>query len=142
MNKLVILRGKPTSGKTTAFHTLKKKRVLKDWEFIDLSAMKNRIKDKEKAKRKLFELLKISMRAEKDILIEEMSEKTARKYISYYIRKYNYKIITFQFEVNLKEAHKRNIQRAKDKWHSHMTKKELEDFSEIFTFKIKVQFRS
>ena len=31
--KLVVLRGKPTSGKSTACHSLRKRREMKDWVF-------------------------------------------------------------------------------------------------------------
>lgn len=122
--KLVILRGKPTAGKSTAYANLKKRKKMKDWLFVDHGNLKKYL-GKELGKKALMAVLKIVMSSKKDIIIEEMSEKTLKKYIKYYIKKYDYKIITFQFEVGVTEAYKRNIQRAKDKWHSYILKKKL-----------------
>ena len=122
--KLVILRGKPTAGKSTAWRNLKKRKAMKDWLFVDHTNLKTNL-GRELGKLSLFAILKTVMPSKKDIIIEEMSEETLRKYINKEIKKYNYKIITFQFEISLKRAGKRNIQRAKDKWHPLMSKKEL-----------------
>jgi predicted kinase len=132
--KLVLLRGKPTSGKSTALHNLKNKPKLKNWAFVDNTAIKEMFRSlgdenrRQLGKLSLMQVLKVVMKTQRNIIIEEMSEDTLRKHINYYIKKYNYKIITFQFEVNLKEANKRNIKRAKDNWHPIMTKKELKDW--------------
>jgi predicted kinase len=126
--KLVILRGKPTSGKSTAFQSLKGKKKFKEWVLIDHPALKRwfeHIKDKELRKKALFAVLKEAMKEKKNILLEEMSEKTIKKYINYHIKKYNYQIITFQFAISLKEAYKRDVKRAKEKWHPFMGKKEI-----------------
>jgi predicted kinase len=120
--KIVILRGKPTSGKSTAWHNLKKRKEMGDWLFVDHGTLKKNL-GKELGKKSLFAVLKTVMPTKKNIIIEESSEKTLKKYISRQIKKYNYEIITFQFEVSLKTAYKRNIQRAKDKWHPLLTKK-------------------
>jgi predicted kinase len=128
--KLVILRGKQTSGKSTAWHTLKKNEKMKNWLFVDHTHLKTTL-GKELGKHSLFAVLKTVMPSKQDIIIEEMSEKTLKKYINYYIKKYNYKMITFQFEINIKTAHKRNIQRAKDKWHPYIKKEQLKDYHKM-----------
>ena len=128
--KLAILRGKPTSGKSTAWHNLKKKKEMKDWLFVDHTNLKTTM-GKELGKHSLFAVLKTVMPTKQNIIIEEMSEKTLKKHINYYIKKYNYKLITFQFEINIKTAYKRNIKRAKDKWHPYIKKKKLEDYHKM-----------
>lgn len=134
--KLVILRGRPTSGKTTAFHTLRKSRTkLNDWVFIDfprIKSMFDKLKNKKEIrKRALFAMIKEVMKSKKNILFEEMSRESMIKYAGNYIKKYKYKIITFQFEVSLKEAYKRNIQRAKKGWHPYLKRKELNEFHKM-----------
>jgi len=59
-------------------------------------------------------------------MIEEMSRETIMKTIGKEVKKYNYKIIVFQFEISLETAYLRNLQRAKDKWHPFMKKEEME----------------
>ena len=58
------------------------------------------------------------------------NQKTLKKYINYYLKKYDYKIITFQFEVSKKEAYKRDVQRGKEKWHPTMGEKWIDDTHE------------
>ncbi len=128
--KLVILRGRPTSGKSTAWHTLKKNKSLKKWRFIDHVSLKNKL-GKEEGKLALMEELKTAMKKKENILIEEMYEKTLKKYIKYYLERYNYKIITFQFFVSTKTAYKRDIQRAKEKWHPKMGKKRIKQMHDL-----------
>lgn len=128
--KLVILRGKPTSGKSTAWHNLRKRKEMKDWVFVDHCAMKTGL-GKDLGKKSLFAVLKLVMPSKKDIIIEEMSEDTVRKYINHYIGKYDYKIITFQFEVSLKEAYKRDVQRSKERWHPFMGKKQIQEMHKM-----------
>ena len=129
-SKLVILRGKPTSGKTTAFHTLKKRKELKDWIFIDFPKIKDKV-GKEKGKLKLMEKIKKAMKTGESILIEEMSKETLNKYLSKEIKDCGYKIIIFQFEVSLDEAYKRDVKRAKDKWHPFMGKKQVDELHKM-----------
>jgi len=133
MPKLVILRGKPTSGKSTAFHNIKKTKKLKNWVLIDFPKIKDMFSEKDRELRKiaLFAILKEVMKKKKNILLEEMSEETIRKYINNYIKKYKYKIIVFQFEVKMKTAYKRNIQRARDKWHPYIKKRKLKDLHKM-----------
>lgn len=128
--KLVILRGRPASGKSTAWHALKKKRDLKSWKFIDHVSLKNKL-GKEPGKQALMSELKEAMREKQNILIEEMSEKTLKKYIGYYLKKFNYKIITFQFFVSTKTAYKRDIQRAKEKWHPKIGRKLIKEMHDL-----------
>jgi len=64
MKKLVILRGKPTSGKSTAFSNIRKKQVMKDWIFIDHPLIKRDL-GREGGKLKLYELIKEGKRVEK-----------------------------------------------------------------------------
>ena len=116
MRKLVILRGKPAAGKSTAYANLKKRKEMKNWLFIDHCKLKTEL-GREKGKIALMDELKKAMPTKKDIIIEEMSEKTLKKYIRYYIKKYDYKIITFQFEVSLKDSKNRDIRRVIDKGH-------------------------
>ena len=124
--KLVILRGRPTSGKSTAYANLQKRKEMKDWLFVDHCALKSDL-GKELGKKSLFAVLKAVMPSKKNIIIEEMSEETARKYIDKDIKKYDYLIVVFQFTVRTKTAYKRDIQRSKkgkemgketiDMWH-------------------------
>ena len=60
-----------------------------------------------------------------------MSEETVRKYINKYVKKYNYKIIVFQFTVKTETAYKRDVARAKAKWHSFMGKRKIEEMHKM-----------
>ncbi len=120
--RLVILRGKPTSGKSTAYANLRKSKFMKDWLFVDHCAFKTEL-GKDEGKKKLFSELRKVMLSEKNIIIEEMSKESVMKYIPKEIKKYNYEIIVFQFTVDTKTAYKRDVKRAKDKWHPFMGKK-------------------
>lgn len=122
MVKLVILRGKPTAGKSTAYASLKKKKEMKDWLFVDHCSLKDGL-GKEFGKKSLFAILKVVMPSKKDIIIEEMSRESVNEYIGKEIKKYGYKIIVFQFEVSINTAYKRDIKRAKERWHPVMGKR-------------------
>ena len=124
--KLVILRGRPTSGKSTAYANLQKKKEMKDWLFVDHANLKEKL-GKELGKKSLFAVLKVVMSTKKNIIIEEMSEETIRKYVGSYIKKYNYRVVVFQFTVRTKTAYKRDVQRAKAKWHPLMGKKWIDE---------------
>ena len=136
-SKLIILRGKPTAGKTTAFHNLEKDKRMKNITFVDFSEIKNKfskLPDEERkrlGKETLFKILKELMPSKKDILIEEMSRETINKYLGTDIKKYHYKIIVFQFEISIETAYKRNVKRAKEKWHPLMAKTELEGLHKL-----------
>lgn len=116
-SKIVILRGMVSSGKTTALHNLRKNREMKDWIIINFNELKAQFKHlgdekrKEYGKRSLFAILKILMQTKKNILFDEMSEEGVRKNITYYLKKYNYEIIVFEFTVNVEKAIKREAQR-------------------------------
>ena len=44
-SKLIILRGKPTSGKSTAFHNLRKDKRMKDFIFVDFCYIKGMLEN-------------------------------------------------------------------------------------------------
>ena len=130
MKKIAILRGRPTSGKSTAFHNLKKIKEMEGWIFIDHPAIKKRL-GKEKAKEKLHELIKEAMKTGKNIITEESSRKTLNKYLRKEIKKCKYRIIVFQFTVSTEAAYRRDIQRAKAKWHPFLGKKKIEELHKM-----------
>lgn len=131
--RIIILRGKPTSGKSTAFRTLREDARMKNFIFVDFPSMKERFNDLPNDKRKiigkelLFYTLENILASQKDIILEEMSRDTLYKNLGRIIKKYKYDIIVFQFEVSLKTAYERNVKRAKDKWHVLMRKGELKE---------------
>jgi len=110
MKKLILLSGRPASGKSTAFKTLKKHKKLNNWIIVDHPLIKKEY-GKEEGKIKLNEALKEAMKTGKNILTEETSRKSLNKYLSYHLRKYNYEIIVFQFTVGLETAIKREAER-------------------------------
>lgn len=117
IRKLVLLKGKIATGKTTALHTLRKCKEMKNWVIIDFSALKHQFahlgneKRREYGKKSLYAILKILMEEKLNILLDEMSEKTLKENINYYIKKYNYQIITFEFTAKFKTSVKRETQR-------------------------------
>jgi len=125
--KFVVLRGRPTSGKSTAFDNLKKKKELSGWVFIDhpkIKSMFNGLPDKEKKeiqKKALFGLVKEVMKNKKNIIMEETSRKNLEKNIGNYLKKYGYKVIIFQFTVSTKRAYNRDKTRVANSKHSHNT---------------------
>lgn len=133
---IAVLRGKPTSGKSTAFHTLKKNKKMKTWIFVDHCAIKDMLENlpdeerKKLGKQILFFTMNKIMPLKKNILVEEISREAILKNLKKEIRKYKYEIKVFQFEVSLSTAYKRNIMRAKQKWHPLMSKKWLKEAHE------------
>jgi predicted kinase len=119
--KLVILRGRPTSGKSTAFANLRKNKKMKDWVFIDHCLFKDKL-GKEPGKKKLFSELKKEMPSKKNILIEEMSRESIMKGAGKEVKKYDYEIVVFQFTISTKIAYKRDVKRAKEGTHPFMGK--------------------
>jgi len=117
--KIVILRGKVATGKTTALLNLRKRKEMKDWAIIDFNNLKYQFahlgdeKRKEYGKKSLMAILKVLMPMKVNILLDEMSESTLRKHISHSIRKYNYQIVTFQFTADIDESIKREAHRRK-----------------------------
>jgi predicted kinase len=128
--RLVVLRGRPTSGKSTAWHSLRERKELKDWVFVDFCKMKETL-GKEKGKVALFKELKDTMAFGENIMIEEMSKETLGKYVGGDIVKFGYEIIVFQFTVSTETAYKRDVQRAKDKWHPLMGKKLVKELHDM-----------
>jgi len=129
-SKLVILRGRPTSGKTTAYASLKKKKEMKNWVFIDHIFLKKML-GKEFGKKGLFALLKIVMPTRKNIVIEEMSREAVGKYLNSFIKKYKYDIIVFQFTVKTDTAYKRDVQRSKEIKYRPMGKRKINALHEM-----------
>ena len=107
---IVILRGTNASGKTTAFNNLKKENKLKNWIFIDNSKIKERFSDLEDEERKklskesLIRSIKEVLPLKQNIMVEETSKEMLDRNFSKELKKYNYQIITFQFEVSLRNA--------------------------------------
>jgi predicted kinase len=124
--KIVILRGRPTSGKSTAWNNLMKRKEMKDWLFVDHANLKTRL-GKDLGKESLFAILKIVMKTKKDIMVEETSRDTLLKFVSKEIKKYGYQIVVFQFTVRTETAYKRDVRRAKDNWHPFMGKKWIDE---------------
>jgi predicted kinase len=131
---IAILRGRPTSGKSTAWHNLKKRKEMDGWIFIDFCKIKDdlgeTLNDEERkniGKKFLFALLREAIKTSKSIIIEEMSRTSVEKRLKSPIKKYNYEIIVFQFTVCTETAYKRDVQRARDKWHPFMGKKWIEE---------------
>jgi predicted kinase len=114
--RIVILRGKPAAGKSTAYATLRKHKKMKDFVFVDHCAMKTKF-GREGGKKELFKELKKVMPSGKDIIIEEMSKESIMKGVSKEVKKYNYEFVVFQFEVDLKKAKKRDVKRVSSKKH-------------------------
>jgi len=120
-SKIVILRGAPATGKTTALHNLKKHKEMKNWIIIDFNRLKRQFEhlgdEKRKAygKQALFSILKILMAKKENIIFDEMSGETIRKNFRHYIKKYDYKLIVFEFSSNVKIAIKREAHRRKIK---------------------------
>lgn len=126
MKRLIILRGKPTAGKSTAFANLRKNKKMKEIIFIDHPELKKAF-GKDEAKKKLFAEIVDAMETGKDILTEEMSEETLMKNIGKEIKENSYKIVIFQFEISFETALMRNVERSKIGWHKLMTEQELKD---------------
>jgi predicted kinase len=130
--KIIILRGKPTAGKSAAFDSLRRDKRLQKVVFIDHVAIKRMFSNlgndlrKSLGKEVLFYAMRKVMDLGKDIMIEEMSREAVEKHLKKEIKKHDYGIIVFQFDVSLPIAYKRNIQRSKALKHKLMKKEELD----------------
>lgn len=117
--KLVIFRGEPASGKSTAFRALMKRKEMKDWVFVDHPALKgvysksSPYRYKEIAKYSLFAILRMLIEEKKNIVVEEMSRESIMKYLGNNIKKNKYEIFVFQFNVDFKKSYKRDLMRVK-----------------------------
>jgi len=120
-SKIVILRGSPATGKTTALHNLRKHKEMKNWIIIDFNKLKKQFeylgdeKRKSYGKQTLFSILKILMAQEVNIIFDEMSGEAIKKKFKYYLKKYNYNLIVFEFTSSVNTAIKREAYRRKIK---------------------------
>ncbi|MFO7711111.1 MAG: hypothetical protein R6V53_05090 [Candidatus Woesearchaeota archaeon] len=131
--KIVFLKGGSNTGKSTAFRNMKKLGLLYNWVLIDHTELKEWFKKvdnkKELQKQALFSVIKDCMNEKKNILLEEMSQKTARKYLKNYIRKLDYELITFEFIVDdFKTSQLRDEQRVKNKEDKNQRKRLTKEF--------------
>ncbi len=121
MKKIIIIRGKVTSGKTTTSYELAK--VLPGWIFIDPWKIKEmfeplNLKDrkplKKASKKAMIEIMKVVIRdLEINIIVQETSQKFIKKFLRNDLNKHNYKIYSFFLDVELDDAIKRDVQREK-----------------------------
>ena len=140
--KIIILRGNNASGKTTAFYNLrdysfKDKKVFKNWIFIDNNSIKRMFSNvddqnwKMTSKEILLDLIKKILPLKRNIIIEETSKEMLIKYFSKELKKYHYKIITFQFIVSLDEAIRRDKKRVEEKKHPGLGKLKIKELREF-----------
>ena len=133
--KFVLLRGRPTSGKSTAFKNLKNNKELKDWFFIDhpvLKGMFNNLENNREIKKDaLFGLLKGILKHKRNIILEEYSRPGLVKKIGYYLRKYDYKLIVFQFTIDTNIAYGREAERRKKKGKKPLGKKWIDEMHKM-----------
>src|SRR3989344_5848613 len=140
--KIIILRGKNASGKTSTFYSLrdysfKDKKMFKNWIFIDNNSIKRMFSNlnnpnwKDISKEILIYILEKVLPLKKDIMIEETSKEMLNKYLGNKLNKYNYKLITFQFEVSLEEAIARDKNRVKEKTHPGLGKVKIKKLRDI-----------
>ncbi len=115
--KLVILRGPKASGKSTAFEGLKKKKMMRHWIFLDKTLVKSMFppceKRKELVNKSVIALIKLSLTTEKNIIVEEITGGKLSDELADDVKKHQYNMITFQFEVSLENSYKRNKVRRK-----------------------------
>ena len=137
MPTISILRGPMATGKSTAYSNLRKHPKMKNWVFVDFPALKRLFENLGDANRKKFgkmvliATLKEVMKTKRNIITEEFWEQGLKKHLSNYIKKYNYKILTFQFEAELEHTHHRNITRRKARGMKPRPKKEMKESIEI-----------
>jgi len=130
---IAILKGPMASGKSTAFANLRKHPKMKNWVFVEFSAVKDIFAGLGDEKRRKFgnqallAILKNVMKTKRNILLEEFSQRSLRKYLNHHIKKYNYELITFQLEAELQHTHHRNIQRSKARGVKPQTKKQMKE---------------
>lgn len=135
--RLVLLKGKVASGKTTAPHSLRKKKEMEEWIILDFSEIKNQFaylgdeKRREYGTESLFAILKVFMAKKKNILVDEMSEGSLKKGISSHIKKYKYPITTCEFDARIKTSIKREAKRMKKKGQKPLGEKWIRDSHKI-----------
>ena len=101
--KIIVIRGKVTSGKTTTSHELAK--ILPGWIFIDPwkikemfepLELKNRTSLKNASKKAMLVIMKEVIRnLEINIIVQETTVKYIKKYLGKDLKKHNYKIYSF-----------------------------------------------
>jgi len=119
--KIILISGLSTAGKTTISYNLTK--VLPDWVFIDLWAIKNifeplGLKDRKDiisiSKKAVITLTReVMKKMQRNIILQEAQPTSIKKYLRRELRKYNYKIYSIYLTVPLKHAIKRDIKRKK-----------------------------
>lgn len=120
-NKIIIIRGKVTAGKSTTSYELAK--ILPKYIFVDPWRIKEmfeplNLKDrtplKTISKKAMITIIKEVMRQMQiGIIVQETSRSFIKKYLKKDLKKYNYEIYSFFLDVNLEDAIKRDIQREK-----------------------------
>lgn len=120
-NKIVIIRGKVTAGKTTTSYELAK--VLPGWIFIDQWKIKEmfeplNLKDRTPlrfiSKKAMVLIMKEVIRKMRiNIIVQETSQSFVKKCLRKDIKKHNYKLYSFFLDVNFKDAIKRDLKREK-----------------------------
>ncbi len=134
--KIVVLRGRPASGKSTALENLRKKKEMKEWVILDFSGLKGNFDNlgaenrKEYSKIALFAILKDLMKTKRNIIFDEMSRDAIIKYVGKEIKKYGYNIVVFQFWVSTKKAKRRDKSRVSNPKHPHKKLLDIEGWHE------------
>jgi len=120
-NKIVLIGGLSTAGKTTISYNLAKK--LPDWVFIDIWRIKDIFEPLALKERK--DIIAISKKAiimltrevmkrmKRSIILQEAKTDFIKKHLGKDLNKYNYEIYSVYLTVPLKHASKRDIKRAK-----------------------------
>ena len=121
MVKIIIIRGRSGSGKSTISYELA--RVLPNYAFIDIWKIKemfeylnpkNRKPHNDISKKAVFFILKEAIKdgTYKNFIVQESSEKAIKKNLRNYLKKSD-EIYCFNLRVSLEDALKRNISREK-----------------------------
>ncbi len=121
MKKIVIVRGKIASGKSTISSELTK--VLPGWVYVDMwkikemfepLKLKNRKPSNSISKDTMFFIIERIMKdLGLNIVIQESRQETVNRYLKKDLKKHGYKIYSFYLDIDLKTALRRNIEREK-----------------------------
>jgi gluconate kinase len=120
-NKIVVIRGKVTAGKSTTSYELA--RILPKWIFVDPWNIKEmfeplNLKDRTPlrsiSKKAMLTIIKEVMRQMQiNIIVQETSRSYLKKYLRDDLKKYNYEVHSFFLDVDFEDAIKRDAQREK-----------------------------
>jgi cytidylate kinase len=120
-NKIILINGLSTSGKTTASYNLAKK--LPSFIFIDIWRIKDLfeplgLKDRKDiisiSKKIIISLTReVMKKMKKDIILQEIQPSFIKKHIRKELKKYHYEIYSIYLTVDFKHAIKRDIKRKK-----------------------------